>query len=82
MRRKRIKKDFIHDYILIGYNDKKKSFYSVGYTQRNLYEEFLIPYHDLYESISNPAMRRIVFYLLKFNPDKVYELDLETVIGE
>lgn len=45
--------DFKHDYILIGYDDKKRCFLSAGYVKNGQYEVFDIAYEDYYLSVRN-----------------------------
>lgn len=60
-------RDFSHDYVIYGYDDAAGAFYSAGYTKNEVYEEFLIPYTEYYNSVfqqgQNASYMRIMRYL-------------------
>ena len=58
--------DYWHDYILYGYNDVKKVFYSAGFMKNGKFEQFEIPYENFLASISNED-KNISFNLHQFN---------------
>lgn len=59
--------DYWHDYIIYGYDDKKKCFYSAGFTGDEKYKGFEIPYNDFLLSVNNDSNKKIQFDLYAFN---------------
>ena len=45
--------DFNHDYLLLGYDDERGVFHSVGYLDDGKYDYFDIPYETYLESVKN-----------------------------
>ena len=63
------KYDYIHDYIIIGYDLEERVFYSVGYLSSGVYKEFKISFDDYINS-------------LKHNNKSTIEIHTCKVIGE
>ncbi len=58
--------DYWHDYILYGYDDEKKVFYSAGFMENGNFEQFEVPYKNFLTSINNED-KNISFNLHQFN---------------
>lgn len=69
-----------HDYILYGYDDEKQIFYSAGYTNRNVYEDFDISYDDYLKSLMHMDEDQIEFNIWRYNPEFEYKFDLKRVL--
>lgn len=71
------KYDFVHDYLIYGYDNIKQVFYSVGYTYNQIYEAFEIPYENFNKSVVDSTHNRIEFDLWRYNPECEFVLDLK-----
>lgn len=78
-----------HDYLLYGYNDEKQYFIALGYTNKGIYEEYIIPYKEMYDSIiwrnenkllNNHGLAKYEF--IKAKKDKNYKSDLTRIKSE
>lgn len=74
--------DFIHDYLIYGYDDVEGGFYSVGYTKNECYEEFVIPYGEFYDSIFQHGENESQIRLVCFNPDCKMKLNVQMITEE
>lgn len=63
------KQSYVHDFLLIGFNDLKGVFVSVGYTDKQKFERYEIPYDCFYQSIACRVGRQTTLDFYKFNPD-------------
>lgn len=62
------KYDFMHDYILIGYEDDD-ILYSVGYTKSRKYEEFTITFDEYLDSLINSTNEYIDINTCKYHAE-------------
>ena len=76
------KRYYLHNYLLIGYDDDQQVFYSVGYLADQRFQRYSIPYEDMRKALESLQNPKIVSELYKFNPDAKFELNLPRVIGE
>lgn len=53
------KKYFLHDYLLIGFDDNKECFVSVGYLEDGKFQEYVIPYESMRNAIISIANDKI-----------------------
>ena len=72
---------FFHPFILIGYNDIKKVFYSVGFLKDNRFQRFEIKYEDMLQAIETSDQCNIKLQCREYNKDFVFEFDLSKVIS-
>lgn len=70
---------FYHDYLLIGYNDSKKCFLSVGYLQGMLFQEFDIPYDCMRNAILSTDVPKIILNFAGYNQDYKFTLNLSKI---
>ena len=73
--------DFIHDYIIFGYDDEHDVFHSAGYIDTQKYELFDIKYHDYLESIYNVHSSKVNLWFHKINSGYAAELNIEDVVS-
>lgn len=76
-----MREDYMHDYMIYGYNDDEKIFYSLGYTSSMQYETYTISYGEFVSSILVNNDVDIEFNMWRFNDAKIYELDLDSIIS-
>lgn len=76
------KYDYVHDYLIYGFDDEKNSFYSVGYTHNKVYEEFHIPYEEFQNSIFQDGISKLHMELLRFNENKKFATDYKCVLRD
>lgn len=71
-----------HDYLLIGYDNDKEEFYSVGYLADKKFQRFTIPYDCMRRSLETLQRTDIYFNFWKYNENAIYEFDMETMLDE
>lgn len=74
--------DFVHDYLLYGYDAEKGIFYSAGYTSRNVYEEYAITFDEYYDSIFQAYCNRLLLRVLKFNQEASFNINIEGILRD
>lgn len=74
--------DFIHDYIIFGYDDKKACFQSAGYLKNGRYCAFDITYDDYYRSIINHRFGRSVIIYDHFDGHFVFTPSVAQIQSE
>lgn len=74
--------DFIHDYILFGYDDSKCCFKSAGYLDTQKYENFEIEYDKYLESIYKIGSNRVNLWFHRINTDFEVRFDSEFVMQQ
>lgn len=74
--------DFLHDYLLFGYDAEKEVFYSAGYTSRNVYEEYEIAFDEYYDSIFQTYYNRLLLRVLKFNQEASFNINIEGILRD
>ena len=74
--------DLLHDYLLYGFDDEKKVFYSVGYTINQIYEPFCISYSDYQKSLDHINENFVEFLFLQYNKEANLHLDLDKICNE
>ena len=62
---------FYHDYLLIGYNDEKQVFYSVGFLKDDRFQKFEIPYINMKKAVETLFDTYIGIDLLEYNARRV-----------
>ena len=72
---------FFHPFILIGYNDIKKVFYSVGFLKDHRFQRFEIKYEDMLKAIETSDQCNIKLQCREYNKDFIFEFDLSKVIS-
>lgn len=73
---------YMHDFLLIGYDDIAKEFISVGYLADGVFQRFNIPYENMRRAVDTLKSETIRYRLWKYNPDAKFELNLERVVSE
>lgn len=73
--------DFIHDYVIFGYDDEHEVFHSAGYIDTQKYELFDIKYQDFLEGICNIHSSRVNLLFHKINSGYNAELNIEDVVS-
>lgn len=66
-------KDFAHDYLIYGYDDKLESFISAGYTSTGFYESFHISYDEFYNSIFKSDIKSLSLKMVKCRQHKEFK---------
>jgi hypothetical protein len=61
---------YLHDYMLYGYDDEKKSFLSAGYLSDQKYESFLIPYANMKAALLSRRDGKLFLDFWKYNEKK------------
>jgi len=72
---------FSHDFLLIGYDDSKESFLSVGYSKEQ-FTRYYIPYDCMEQSIITLKNPKFSFNFWSYNPLSSYELNMNRIILE
>jgi len=75
------KKDNVHDFILYGYDDDKKVFFSAGY-YNGRYSPFEIPYENMNMSLSDMPVDVIKLKFLEYNNNCKFLLNLPQLVTE
>lgn len=73
---------FLHDYMLIGYNDTTQSFTSVGYLEDKLFQRYSIPYEYMKLAIQSVHSSKISINFWKYNEDSQFLFDINRLITE
>lgn len=76
------KTDLLHDYLVYGFDDEKKFFYSVGYTANQIYEPFTISYSEYQKSLDNMKENFVEFIFLQYNKESDLGLNLDKICDE
>lgn len=66
-----------HDYLLIGYDDERKIFYSAGYLSDSTFKKFEIPYESMTKALNTLKDPFMKFQFYKYNPSAKYSFDLK-----
>ena len=74
--------DRMHDYMLIGYDEEERIFYSVGYTKRGRYEEFTVTFEEYLDSLRNSQNRCIDINTCQFCLDGNFSFNKDNCIVE
>lgn len=74
--------DKLGDYLLYGFDDNEKGFYSAANLPNGEYQEYLIPYQEYYRSVFQPEYNRIYLRFLKYNNEFEYKLDIKYIVDE
>ena len=61
-----MEEDYIHPYLLYGFNEETNSFYASGYLKNHFYSSYSINYSNFFESIINTPDDICVFALEKY----------------
>ena len=75
------REDFVHDYMLIGYEDSGV-FHSIGYTKSDRYEEFDISFEDYMKSLYHSPNKDITINTCKFHEEGNFKLNKSNLIME
>ena len=75
-----MKEDVIHEYLIYGYDSEKREFISIGYTNTERYEEYVISYDDYIRSIE--CMDVFDIYLIQLNKKFDFSFDLDYIIKD
>lgn len=73
---------YYHDFLLIGYDDIKKVFISVGYLKDQKFQRYEIQYSDMLQSILTLKIEKLWFKFWSYNPDVKFVFNLSRVISE
>lgn len=76
------KRDFLHDYIIYGFNDESRTFHSAGFLDNQRYLPFEISYDNFAQSLFNSPSDRIWFDLWQYNADVVFTHDIGRITDE
>lgn len=74
--------DFMHDFVLYGYDDRRQVFFSVGYMKDSRCRAFEIPYEDFYRSIVQGISGKYQFSFFLYNESADYSLRPERIVSE
>lgn len=71
--------DFNHDYVIFGYDEKKKVFKSAAYLNDGSYSCYDIEYNDYFEAVTKNIVNKtsINYYLI--NSNYIAQIDIETI---
>ena len=70
------KRDFIHGYMIVGYDDETQTFKSAGYLADGHYQFFDIHYKDYFNSILGENCEHLWIRYYKINPSYKPQLDI------
>ncbi len=79
------KYDYMHGYMLHGFNDEKQSFLCATYGRSDKehgsknYSEFWISYSEYYSSVFQPAFPKLSFRIMRFNKDFKFHINLQEI---
>ena len=76
------KYDYMHDYLIYGYNDDKNVFYCLGYTNSMYYEEYEVSYDDFINSILYTNTDYTEFNAWKNNIENDYKINLDRIVKD
>ena len=74
--------NYLHDYVLFGFDDRKKVFLSAGYIDTQKYETFEINYSDYLESICKIGTSRVNLWFYKINKDFEVGFDIKYIVQQ
>lgn len=74
------KRYFKHDFLLIGYDNFEKCFYSAGYLADGNFQGFTISYDNMMSSLNSLVPCKWTFDFWKYNDDANFFLDLNRLI--
>lgn len=71
--------DFNHDYVIFGYDEKKKVFKSAAYLNDGSYSCYDIEYNDYFEAVTKNIVNKtsVNYYLI--NSNYIAQIDIETI---
>ena len=69
-----------HDFLIYGYNDYAKYFYTIGYTDREIYEESKISFGDTRKGIHSVKAENWLNFL-KIKENYKFSFDKEKLTG-
>ncbi len=75
------KQYFPHDCLLIGYNDIKKVFNSVGYLREGVFCEFDIPYTNMLDAVLSLKRDKLRFNFYKFNENADFSINIKRIVN-
>lgn len=70
---------FFHDYLLIGFDDNKECFISVGYLNDGRFQEYQIPYESMRKSITSIANDNIYIGFIGYDREFDFHCNLHRV---
>lgn len=73
------KYDFVHDFLIYGYDDNNRVFRSAGYTSRGHYELYDMSYDDYLQSMKGFCFSRFAIYFHKIATDHTAKLDVSSI---
>lgn len=73
------KHNFVHNYIILGYDDRSKTFKSAGYLENKKYSFFDIRYNDFLESIKKTRESWLKITYVRVNDDYTPKIDIDTI---
>ena len=74
------KMDFIHTYILYGFDSSSSQFKSAGYVNGHKYQEYNLSFDDYYNAIKYNNEKHITLRVTKYNKDKKYILNYNRLV--
>ena len=72
-------KYYSHDFLLIGYNDIDRIFYSVAYLKNGKYQRFEIPYENMMDAVTSLESPKVALAAWAYNTEATYPLDLQRI---
>lgn len=76
------KQYYAHDFILIGYDDIKQCFISVGYLQDGHFQRYNIPYENMYHALNSLNSPKISYNFWLYNSEAEYNFNLSRLLFE
>lgn len=73
---------YVHDFVLVGYDDSLKSFISAGYLSDGKFQKYLIPYKNMDRAIATSQIPKLNYRFWKYNPNATYELNMQRIIQQ
>ncbi len=71
--------DFNHDYIIIGYSEKKNCFNSVAYLKNGMYKEFELDFEDYLNAVINNNISKTNINYYKINREFIPSINLKLI---
>lgn len=76
-----MKEEFLHPYLLYGYDNNTQSFTGAGYLKNHFYNSYSVNYMNFYDSIVNTPYNICVFELEEYDTESVYIVNYPRIIA-
>ncbi len=73
--------DYVHDFIVYGYDDNKEVYYSAGYLGNRKYSAFEIPYKNFVASLYDSPSPKIDYNIWTFNREFDFKVNVPRIFA-